>query len=139
MWGERDVLSSSYFTIFTQKFFCANVLSFLSLRSVICKMGEQSLLCEVFVRVKWGRADKALQPSAWQCIRLLSLSGCLSVSVGYASDFGSGHDLTVCGFEPRVGLCADGSEPGACFRFCVSLSLCPSSARTLSLSKINKH
>ena len=29
----------------------------------------------------------------------------------------------VCGFEPRVGLCADGSEPGACFGFCVSLSL----------------
>ena len=25
--------------------------------------------------------------------------------------FGSGHDLTVCGFEPRVGLCADSSEP----------------------------
>ena len=27
------------------------------------------------------------------------------------------------GFEPRVGLCADNSEPGACFGFCVSLSL----------------
>ena len=39
--------------------------------------------------------------------------------------FGSGHDLAVCGFEPRVGLWADGSEPGACFGFCVSLSLCP--------------
>ena len=26
-------------------------------------------------------------------------------------------------FEPRVRLWADGSEPGACFRFCVSLSL----------------
>ena len=40
-----------------------------------------------------------------------------------------GHDLTVREvrevreFEPRVGLWADGSEPGACFRFCVSLSL----------------
>ena len=39
------------------------------------------------------------------------------------SDFGSGHDLTVCEFEPRVGLCAHSSEPGACFGFCVSLSL----------------
>ena len=39
-------------------------------------------------------------------------------------DFGSGHDLMVCEFEPRVGLCADSSEPGACFGFCVSLSLC---------------
>ena len=43
------------------------------------------------------------------------------------SDFGSGHDLTVRGFEPHVGLCADSSEPGACFGFCA-----------LCLSKINK-
>ena len=65
------------------------------------------------------------------------LSGRLGGSVSRASDFGSGHDLTVCEFEPRVGLCADRSEPGACFRFCVSLSLrsCPAHAR--SLSKIN--
>ena len=43
-------------------------------------------------------------------------------------------------FEPRVRLWADGSEPGACFRFCVSLSLCPSPVHALSLSvpKINK-
>ena len=39
-------------------------------------------------------------------------------SVGSASDFGSGHDLTVREFEPRVGLWADSSEPGACFGFC---------------------
>ena len=26
-------------------------------------------------------------------------------------DFGSGHDLTVHGFEPRVGLCANREEP----------------------------
>ena len=26
-------------------------------------------------------------------------------------DFGSGHDLTVRGIEPRVGLCADSAEP----------------------------
>ncbi|XP_049509020.1 nucleoporin Nup43 isoform X2 [Panthera uncia] len=51
-----------------------------------------------------------------------------------------GHDLTVREFEPRVGLWADGSEPGACFQFCVSLSLCPSPVHVLSLSvpKINK-
>ena len=35
----------------------------------------------------------------------------------------SGHDLVVCEFEPRVGLCADSSEPRTCFGFCVSLSL----------------
>ena len=51
-----------------------------------------------------------------------------------------GHDLAVREFEPRVRLWADGSEPGACFRFCVSLSLCPSPVHALSLSvpKINK-
>ena len=49
--------------------------------------------------------------------------GRLGGSVGQASDFSSGHDLEVREFEPRVGLWADGSEPGACFRFCVSLSL----------------
>ena len=42
-----------------------------------------------------------------------------------ATDFGSGHDLTVCEFEPRVGLCADISESEACFRFCVSPSMPP--------------
>ena len=53
------------------------------------------------------------------------------------SDISSGHDLAVCGFEPRVGLCA---EPGACFGCCVSLSLCPSPAHawSLSVSTINK-
>ena len=45
-----------------------------------------------------------------------------------------GHDLAVRELEPRVGLWADGSEPGACFRFCVSLSLCPSPVHALSLS-----
>ena len=37
--------------------------------------------------------------------------------------FGSGHDLAVDEFESRIGLCADSSEPGACFGFCGSLSL----------------
>ena len=46
--------------------------------------------------------------------------GRLGGSVGSASDFGSGHDLAVCEFEPRVGLCADSSEPGACIGHCVS-------------------
>ena len=54
---------------------------------------------------------------------LKGLLGCLGGSVGWASNFGSGHDLAVCEFEPHVGLCADSSEPGACFTFCVSLSL----------------
>ena len=28
-------------------------------------------------------------------------------------------DLRVCEFEPRIGLCAESSEPGDCFRFCL--------------------
>ena len=121
------------------------------------------------------------------------------------SGFGSGHDLTVCEFEPHVELCAgsllgilslrlslpfphlrslslkikknnkhwgtwvaqlverptsaqimvsqfvssspvsgsvltNSSEPGACFGFCISLSLSPPSpAHALSLSIINKN
>ena len=35
-------------------------------------------------------------------------------------------------------LTAQSLEPGACFRFCVSLSACPSPSHALSLSKINK-
>ena len=67
---------------------------------------------------------------------LLKAPGWLS----WASNFGSGHDLTVRGFKPRVGLCANSTEPGASFRFCVSFSVCPHpSSLSLSLSKINKH
>ena len=60
--------------------------------------------------------------------------GCLGGSVSQAADFSSGHNLAVCGFEPRARLCADSSEPGASFQFCVSFSLCPSPACSLSLS-----
>ena len=74
------------------------------------------------------RAVTTGRPGAWnpagsKAKKCAFPSGRRSDSVGEASDFGSGHDLTVPEFEPRVGLCADSSEPGACFRFCVSLSL----------------
>ena len=67
--------------------------------------------------------------------------GKILTQITSASDFGSGRDLAVREFEPRVGLCAGSSEPGACFGFCVSLSLpLPHSCLcSLSLSKINKH
>ena len=65
--------------------------------------------------------------------------GHLGGSVGETSDFGSGHDLTVHGFKLHIWLCADSSEPGACLRFCVSFSLCPTPALTFSLSLENKH
>ena len=57
------------------------------------------------------------------CLLEVVIYGRLGGSASEASDFSSGHDLTVREFEPRIGLCADSSEPGACFGFCVSLSL----------------
>ena len=90
---------------------------------------------------------------AGECMgKFLPLSGCISLpgnfsrtyllvlgrlggSVGWASNFGLGHDLTVLGFEPRVGLCAPGSEPGVCFGFCVFLSLSAPTPLSLSLSQ----
>ena len=62
--------------------------------------------------------------------------GCLGGSVGWASNCGSGHDLTAPGFKPHIGLCADSPEPVVCFGFCVpSFSAPPLLA--LCLSKIN--
>ena len=73
----------------------------------------------------------------------LDTMGSLGGSVDWAFDFSSGQDLTVHGFEPCVGLCADGQEPGACFQFCVSPSNPPLLALCLSLSLFlknkNKH
>ena len=69
-------------------------------------------------------------------------SGHLGDSVGWAPDFSSGHDLMVCGFEPRIRLCAD------CFLrawsllqilcLLLSLSLPYSCFVSLCFSKINK-
>ena len=42
--------------------------------------------------------------------------------------------VMICGFKPCDELCADSSEPGACFRFCVSLSVYPSPIHALALS-----
>ena len=65
--------------------------------------------------------------------------GCLGGSVGGASDFGSGHDLAVHGFEPHIGLCVDSLEPAP---GSLSPFLYPPLPRSLSLSlplsKINK-
>ena len=55
----------------------------------------------------------------YKCVYSQHLGG----SVDCVSDFSSGHDLMTHRFEPRIGLGADSSEPGACFGFCVSLSL----------------
>ena len=69
---------------------------------------------------------------AWRAPGVLSR---LSIQLWFRSRF---H---IHGFKPCIRLCADSSEPGAWFRFCVSLSLCPSptSSLFLSLSLKNKH
>ena len=56
--------------------------------------------------------------------------GHLGGSVGWASDFGSGHDPAVLEFEPRIEFCADSLEPAS---DSVSPSLCPFPAHALSL------
>ena len=71
---------------------------------------------------------KLVQPlwkTVWRFLKRLKIEllGCLGGSVGWVSNFGSGHDLMFHGLEPCDGLCADSSEPGAFFGFCVSLSL----------------
>ena len=77
------------------------------------------------------------------CVKFLKINlwGRLGGPVGEASDFSSGHDLTVGGFEPRVGLCADSSELGAASdSVAPSLSAPPLLGLCLPfLSRLNKH
>ena len=79
--------------------------------------------------LKWE--DRRIHLKIWR-------EGRLGGSVGEASDFGSGHDLMAREFQPRIRLCADGLEPGARFRCCISLSLCSFPACAFSLSLKNK-
>ena len=46
------------------------------------------------------------------CLKILKL-GCLVAQLvkWLTLDFGSGHDLTVGGLEPQIGLCAAGAKP----------------------------
>ena len=65
--------------------------------------------------------------------------GCLGGSVGWASEFGSGRDLTAHEFELRVGALCGQLRAWSLLRIlCLPLSL-PLPAQALSLSKINKH
>ena len=90
------------------------------------------------VEVRIAKEDKRTHTYAFQCIRITF--GAPGWRSRLSVRLQPGHDLAVCEFEPRVGLWVDGSKPGVCFRFCVSLSLCPSPFHALSLSvpKINK-
>ena len=76
----------------------------------------QSVECPTSARVlipgSWDQPPCQALCWMWRLIKILkNLMGHLGGSVGWASDFGSGHDLTVCGFEPRVWLCTDSVEP----------------------------
>ena len=53
-------------------------------------------------------------------------------------DFGSGHDLAVCRFEPHIGLCADSVEPAWDSVSCLPLSLPLPCLFSLSLSLSQK-
>ena len=65
--------------------------------------------------------------------------GRLGGSVGEASSFSPGHDLTVHGFEPRARLCADSSELElASYSVSPSFSAPPLLVLCLSLSLKNK-
>ena len=68
-------------------------------------------------------------------IEVMYLTGCLGGSVGEASDFGSGHDFMVCGFEPHFRVCADSVEPAS---DTLSLFLSLSAPPPPPLSEINK-
>ena len=72
-----------------------------------------------------------IEGKSFKDVACLGAPGWLS---GLSTYFSSGHDLTVHGFKLHIGLRADSSEPGACFRFCVSLSLSASPLLVCSLS-----
>ena len=78
---------------------------------------ESKLRMWDFIRSHWKRGESYLgdevviNMTREGFLEWRPLSGkpmvCLGGLVGWVSDFGSGHDLTVGEFEPHIGLCAD--------------------------------
>ena len=65
--------------------------------------------------------------------------GCLGGSVGEASDFSSGLDLTVREFEPHIGLCAEQLRAWSLLQIlCLPLSLLLPRSCSVCLSFKNK-
>ena len=100
-----------------------------------------------YLKKKWTshKCTTLLIISTWiypfnQCLGQENIAGCLGGSFGWASDFGSGHDLLLCEFEPWVGLCA-GSQLRAwnLFQILCLLFAPPPLALACSLSLKNKH
>ena len=91
---------------------------------------SQCKVCHMWSPISlWIKARVRELPSA-QC-----LSNAKYVNDRHSLDLGSGHDLTVCGFKARLGLCVDSSEPA--WDPLSPLSLCPPPlmlSHTLSLS-----
>ena len=85
--------------------------------------------------LRWNVEARSLPE--FLCTQKTSNSG----APGWLRRLSLGHDLVVRGFEAHVGVCADSSEPGACFGFCVSFStsLCPCPSHALFLSLKNKN
>ena len=77
---------------------------------------------EHFLQVSFGEQVFGLSTVLmWRYLFRDALGG----SVGWASDFGPGHNLTGCEFEPHIRFCADSS---------MLLILCPSLALPLPCS-----
>ena len=90
-----------------------------------------SHLCSLSHSLSLSLKNKQQKKLVFFLIEKITHLGLLDGALG----LGSGHDLMVCEFEPHVRLCADSSEPGACFRFCVSLSLPLPGSCSVSLSQ----
>ena len=73
------------------------------------------ILCYVtYISIKKRKSQRGIQApqygllvteNKWGDARVAQSVKCLTL------DFGSGHDLTVCEFEPCIGLCVDSLEP----------------------------
>ena len=99
------------------------------------RLRQSTVSLDVHISKTWGLGPR--QRHSWatvlaKCQSSLQNNLCIFRGTWVAQSvkhltlgFGSGHDLVTHKFEPRIGLCADSSEPGACFGFCVSLSLWP--------------
>ena len=109
------------------------VFTFLEIIVCVASAVSESNWQDAAFMVTFIATVKILNSSAYILQKRMGRQG---GSVGWANNFGSGHNLMVCELEPRVGLCADSSEPGACFRFCVSpLSAPPLLMLSLCLSR----
>ena len=84
---------------------------------------DNQCVVEVELGMKWE-----------QSLRLKLCGRAPGWSVSWASDFSSGHDLRVHGFNPLIGLCTDSAEP-ASNSLPLSLSLPAPSPFSLPLPK----